>query len=98
MEKRIITLTTRNDTYEINEEYDDKSNKITFSGKGNNITFSGEIRLDNSKESLRAKYLPKINNTPTIKEILKTIETEEDEMIEIESYSEVMSKYGIDLY
>lgn len=93
-----MTLTTRNDIYEINEEYDDKNNKIIFSGKGNNITFSGEIKLDNSKESLRAKYLPKVNNTPTIVEILRTIENEDDELIEFEGYSKIKEKYGIDLY
>lgn len=89
MKERNLTVKMSHAEYEINEKYDEENNKIIF---------SGEIKLDNSKEALRVKYLPKVNGTPTIVELLREIKTERDEMLEKESYAEVMDKYGVDLY
>ena len=78
-----------NMTLDITEEYIEEENKIKF---------SGEILLDKGKGGLRLRYLPLVSDEPAVSEFFNECNTEDDEMIELENYAEVLDKYGVDLY
>ena len=78
-----------NMTLDITEEYIEEENKIKF---------SGEILWDKGKRGLRQRYLPLVSGKPAVSEFFNECKTEDDEMIEIENYTEVLDKYGVDLY
>lgn len=83
------TYSRNNMTMNITEEYVEEENKIKF---------SGEILLDKGKGGLRLRYLPLVSDEPAVSEFFNECNTEDDEMIELENYAEVLDKYGVDLY